>query len=174
MTGTPAWPKKDAAGESVAAPPGPLRTPVEYTRVYSGRADQIRDVRAFLAGILRGCPVANDAVLIGDELATNAVRHSSSGDTHGQFTVHAEIHEPDYLWIEVEDQGGPPWAPCTPDGEAWHGLSIVREIAGGDANWGIDGTPRGWVVWVRLNWTERPSSAGHTGNGEVSRLCVPI
>src|SRR6266851_9690464 len=96
-------------GEDVL--PGAVRAPVEYTRAYDGRADQIGHVRAFLAGILDGCPVADDAILIGDELASNAVRHSNSGKPGGRFTVHVEVHEQDYLWVEVEDEGSPPWTP---------------------------------------------------------------
>jgi len=143
---------------------GIVRAPAEYTRAYDGRADQIRHVRAFLAGILNGCPVVDEVVLIGDELASNAVRHSNSGKPGGCFTVHVEVHEPDYLWIEVQDEGSPPWAPRALDGEPWHGLSIVRQVAGGDANWGIDGGLGGWVVWVRRDWPEPQPFA--RGNGE--------
>ena len=114
-----------------------------------------------LAGILDGYPVAGDAVLVGDELASNAVRHSNSGSPGGRFTVRVEVHEPDYLWIEVEDEGGPPWKPRSPDGETWHGLNIVGQVAG-EGNWGIDGIACGSVVWARLDWPEpQPSSRGN-------------
>jgi serine/threonine-protein kinase RsbW len=137
---------------------GVVRAPAKYTRAYDGRADQIRQVRAFLAGVLDGCPVAGDAVLVGDELASNAVRHSNSGKPGGRFTVRVEVHEPDYLWIEVEDEGGPRWKPRSPDGETWHGLNIVGQVTG-EGNWGIDGTACGSVVWARLDWPEpQPSS----------------
>ena len=88
--------------EGAGVPLGVVKAPVEFTRAYDGRADQIRDVRAFLAGILDGCPVTDEAVLIADELASNAVRHSNSGKPGGRFTVRVEIHKPDYLWVEVE------------------------------------------------------------------------
>ena len=65
-------------------------------------------MRAFLAEILDGCPVADEAVLIADELASNAVRHSNSGKPGGRFTVRVEVHKPDYLWVEVEDEGSRP------------------------------------------------------------------
>jgi hypothetical protein len=145
---------------------GQVRVPATYTRAYDGRVDQLRHVRDFLVGILRGCPVADDAVLVGDELASNAVRHSQSGQAGGQFTVHVEVHAPVYLWIEVEDEGSPPWAPRFPDDEPWHGLNIVREVAG-NTNWGIDGSAHGWVVWVRLDWPAPRLSSGHTGNGRL-------
>src|ERR1022692_3077428 len=137
--------------EGVGVPLGVVKAPVEFTRAYDGRADQMRDVRAFLAGILDGCPVTDEAVLIADELASNAVRHSNSGKPGGRFTVRVEVHERDYLWVEVEDEGSPPWTPRYPDGETWHGLNIVQQVAG-EGNWGIDGCTRGWVVWARLDW----------------------
>ncbi len=150
-------------GVGAGAHLGVVRVPVTYSRVYEGRADQVRQVRAFLAGLLEGCPVADDTVLIGDEFASNAVRHSNSGQRGGCFTVRVALREPDYLWIEVEDEGGPPWKPRSPDGEAWHGLSIVGQVAG-EGNWGIDGSTRGWVAWARLGWPEPPPSS--PGNGE--------
>jgi hypothetical protein len=36
-----------------------------------------------------------------------AALHSGSRLPGGQFTVRAEIHPGDYVWIEVEDNGGP-------------------------------------------------------------------
>ncbi|HEY4868188.1 MAG TPA: ATP-binding protein [Candidatus Dormibacteraeota bacterium] len=155
-------------GEVTGAPRRAARTPATHDHAYDGRPDQIQHVRAFLAGILDGCPVADNAVLIGDELATNAVRHSNSGKPGGRFSVHVELHEPDYLWIEVKDEGSPPWTPRSPDGEPWHGLNIVRQFAG-HANWGVDGDIRGWVVWARLDLTSPQPSSEHAGNGVV--LC---
>jgi Histidine kinase-like ATPase domain len=142
------------------AHPGVVRAPVTYSRVFDGRADQVRQVRAFLAGVLEGCPLAGDAVLVGDELAGNAVRHGNSGRPGGRFTVRAEVRERDYLWIEVEDEGSPPWKPRSPDGEAWHGLSIVGRLAG-EGNWGVDGGISGWVVWARLDWPGPRTSSRH-------------
>jgi hypothetical protein len=88
--------------------------------------------------------------LVGDELASNAVRHSNSGKPGGRFIVRVEAHEPDYLRIEVEDEGGPAWESRCPDGETWHGLYIVCHVAG-PGNWGIKGNMRGWVVWAQLS-----------------------
>lgn len=84
-------------------------------------------------------------------LTSNAVRHSNSGKPGEKFSVRIEVHERDYLWVEVEDEGSPPWTPRCPHGETWHGLNIVRQVAGED-NWGVDGCTRGWVVWARLDW----------------------
>lgn len=127
----------------VSAPP---RT---RTRVFPARPEQVREARKFLRAALQGCPAADDAILYLSELATNSVLYSNSRKAAGTFTVHAEIREHDYAWIEVEDNGGPWNAHPHRDGRA-HGLDIVRELA---ADWGIDGDAlSGWVVWARLDW----------------------
>jgi serine/threonine-protein kinase RsbW len=118
------------------------------SRVFQARADQVCEARAFLRAALDGCPAADDAVLCISELATNAVLHSDSRKAGGTFTVRAEVHEGDYLWVEVEDNGGP-WNQHTqPDGHP-HGLDIVAALT---AESGIDGDPiTGWAVWARLD-----------------------
>src|SRR5713226_5697906 len=120
-----------------------------WSRVFQARTDQVREARAFIRAALEGCPAADDAILGISELATNAVLHSDSSEAGGTFTVRAEVHPGDYVWIEVEDNGGP-WNQRvhSPDGRP-HGLDIVRALA---ADSGIDGDPlTGWAVWARIN-----------------------
>jgi hypothetical protein len=77
------------------------------------------------------------------------VLHSASGRPGGKFTVRAGVAPRDYLWLEVEDEGGP-WTQSTGDGERGRGLDIVAAIAD---DWGRDGGPvTGWVVWARVDW----------------------
>jgi serine/threonine-protein kinase RsbW len=83
---------------------------VAFSRVYLGSPDQIRAVRGDLHGLLDGCPIADDAILCASEMAANAALHSHSALPGGQFTVRAELSPSDYVWIEVEDQGGL-WTP---------------------------------------------------------------
>ncbi|HEY3810494.1 MAG TPA: ATP-binding protein, partial [Acidimicrobiales bacterium] len=100
---------------------------------------------------LAGCPAADDAVLIASELAANAVTHSASAGEF--FTVRCETH-PDYVWIEVEDLGGP-WQPAQPDDRP-HGLDLIGALAGPD-NWGTDTTSDGdRIVWARLDLPQIP------------------
>jgi anti-sigma regulatory factor (Ser/Thr protein kinase) len=127
-------------------------------RSYAGKPAQVRHARAFLAEVLGGCPMVDDAVLLISELCANAVQHSDSRKPGGLFTVHAEVHEGEYIWAEVADCGGL-WA--TTGGRAGgrgYGLDIVREIA---SDWGRDGDPvTGWVVWFRLDWPAIDGASG--------------
>lgn len=119
-------------------------------RSYPGTADQVRHARAFIAQVLEGCPLANDAVLLISELCANAVQHSNSRTPGGTFTVHAEVHDGDYVWAEVGDCGGSWLSKGKRRDGRGHGLDIVSEIA---SDWGRDGDSlSGWVVWFRLDW----------------------
>ena len=75
-----------------------------YQRTFHGRTDQVARIRREIASHLTGCPITDDAVLIASELAANAVTHSDSAGEF--FTVRCDSHR-DYIWIEVEDLGGP-------------------------------------------------------------------
>ena len=122
-----------------------------YQHTFHGRADQVGRVRRDIARHLAGCPAADDAVLITSELAANSVMHSASAGEF--FTVRCDVH-PGYLWIEVEDLGGP-WQLAQPDDRP-HGLDIIGALAGPD-NWGTDTTSDGdRIVWARLDLPQIP------------------
>jgi len=143
----------DPAARILAVAAGPtavVTAPARiHQQVFPARADQVRQARAFLRTALEGCPQADDAVLCISELASNSVLHSNSRKPGGTFTVRAEIHQGDYLHVEVEDDGGPWQEPPRRDGRP-HGLDIIRELAD---DHGTDGDARtGRVVWARLDW----------------------
>jgi serine/threonine-protein kinase RsbW len=125
---------------------------ITFHRSYPGADDQVRRVRADLAALVEGAPVADELVLLASELCTNAIVHSRSGLPGGLFTVRAEIRPDDFAWLEVEDQGGP-WVEREPDEEHGRGLALVAALAG-DGNWTVEdgSTPGTRVVWVRLDW----------------------
>ena len=117
-----------------------------YQRTFHGQADQVAQVRREIAAHLNGCPAAADAILIASELAANSVVHSDSAGEF--FTVRCEAY-PDYLWVEVEDLGGP-WH-RKPGDDRPHGLDIIEALAG-PGNWGTETTSDGdRVVWARLD-----------------------
>jgi hypothetical protein len=138
-------------------------------QVLPARPDQVRKARAFIASVLAGCPVADDAIMCISELATNSIVHSASRNAGGTFTVRAEVHHGDYVWIEVEDNGGAWNQHAHSDGRP-HGLDIVRALT---AETGIDGDPiTGWVTWARLDWPT-PSPASHGNDTAPARDPAP-
>jgi hypothetical protein len=112
--------------------------------VFPGRPDQVSQVRHLVRQRTRNTPVADDMVLIASELASNAVLHSPSRGA--AFTVACEVSA-QYVWIAVEDLGGP-WRPQEPDG-CHHGLQIVAALA---TRWGVEATLDGCVVWARVEF----------------------
>jgi serine/threonine-protein kinase RsbW len=122
------------------------------SRTFPARADQVRQARAFLRPVLADCPAADDVLLVCSELAANAVQHSASARPGGYFSVHAKIREGEYVWIEVEDNGGR-WAAPTGTGERGRGLLIVDALA---ACWDVRGDDTGRVVCARLDWPDPP------------------
>ncbi len=130
------------------SPPGaPTRRAYDHT--YPGSPEQAHLVRADLAAFLGDCPRADDAILCASELAANAIQHSRSGRSGGDFTVRAEVDEGDYVWVEIEDSGGD-WTETDHHDGRGHGLTIVRALA---SDCGIDGGYIGRAAWFRLNWT---------------------
>jgi hypothetical protein len=138
-TATPEHPHHAMTGPAV-------QVATRYQRTFHGRADQVSQVRADITRYLGDCPAVADTVLIASELGTNAVMHSASAGEF--FTVRCERHA-GYVWIEVEDLGGP-WRPGRP-GDRPHGLDIVAALTGPD-NWGTETTGDGdRIVWARLD-----------------------
>jgi hypothetical protein len=134
-----------AAGAALAGPPR------SGEQVFPARPEQVRVARRFVAGLLAGTPVADDAMLCVSELAGNCVSHSVSGYPGGVFSVRIELYDGDYVWLEVTDQGGP-WRPSVPDGRV-HGLEIVSRLA---SDSGVVGSMfTGWEAWARLDWPGR-------------------
>jgi len=122
-------------------------TATRYQGTFHGRAEEVSRVRREIAAYLGDCPVADDLVLIADELAANCVLHTHS---RGEFfRVRCEL-SPGSARIEAEDMGGP-WRTRTDDDRP-HGLDIIEALAGPDG-WGTERTPEdGRIVWARLTW----------------------
>lgn len=123
-----------------------------FCRSYPGTKDQVSRVRADLADLVGGFPVADDFILLASEIAANVVVHSRSGEPGGTFTVRARARAGEYARMEVEDQGGP-WTAREPDDEHGRGLAIVDAIAG-TGNWGIkrSNARDTRVTWFQLRW----------------------
>jgi serine/threonine-protein kinase RsbW len=148
--GPPSCPGHLGASASDAIP----RSPESSWRCYPGRPDQAARVRAFLAGVLAGCPAAADVVLMADELVSNAIQHSNSQRPGGTFRVRVRVQPGRSVRVEVADAGGR-WArpgsePCADDSRlGGRGLHIVGALA---TAWGVDGDETGRTVWCTAAW----------------------
>src|SRR5215467_5926464 len=90
---------------AVSVPAEP-KASMYWRREFHGKPDQVRLVRAFAAHLLAGFPILDDVLLVLDELAVNAVRHTRSGRDGGRFTVEISMDVASVI-VYVTDQGGP-------------------------------------------------------------------
>jgi serine/threonine-protein kinase RsbW len=135
--------------DTAAAPP------LAWSRAFAATPAQAGEARRFLAGILNGYLLADDAILCLSEMAANAILHSDSRKPGGHFTVRAEMHA-GWLRVEVHDDGGP-WTVPPPGGvQHGHGLDIISQLA---RAWGITGgSDTGWTVWAEITCPWHPST----------------
>ncbi len=126
-----------------------LLTARPMQRAFPGRADQIARAREFTKRVLGPCPVADEAVLLLSELATNALEHTSTADD-GQFRVMI-CRTATSLLIGVSDNGSaksPEPGPVDPESETGRGLGLVELIAD---RWGYCGGEHGRTVWFTMD-----------------------
>jgi hypothetical protein len=135
---------------------------IAWEQAYPGTEDQLGHVRAALRLLLRGCPMADDVLLIMHELAANAVRHSKSREVGGTFTARLLDIPGEYVLGEIED-----------DGSSWDGdlCGSARDASGLylllalSAACGVSGERWKRVVWFRLHYpsgNHKPFSLGAT------------
>lgn len=118
-------------------------------RVFPGRPDQVACARRFVSRVLAPCPAASDAVLLANELATNALQHSATG-AGGEFEVIA-CHGQGRVRVMVTDNGSSDVPALTPRAElatSGQGLTLVTALA---ARWGHHGNRRARTVWFEID-----------------------
>ena len=117
-----------------------------------GRPERVAEVRRFVRRALGDAsPLAETAVLLASELATNAVLHSASGQPGGSATVLiTEIGGG--VRVEVADEGSDHCAPVV-RGDIYasegHGLFLVQSLAD---QWGYVRDETGTTVWFWLSY----------------------
>ncbi len=125
----------------------PAKEERELTASFPGDRDAPGNARRLTVATLRewGCSKVqvNEAALVLSELASNAVIHGDSA-----FSVVVCLRG-SRLRIAVQDAC--PFDETEPDGgllaRKQHGLGVVQALS---AQWGIDATPDGKVVWAEL------------------------
>ncbi|MDX3697199.1 MULTISPECIES: ATP-binding protein [Streptomyces] len=121
----------------------------KWCRAFPGLPDQVAEARHFVAALLQERGVADDAVLVVSELATNAVRHTLSGSAGGWFLVVVAFRA-DGVRLEVVDQGGdnvPEMCDVVSQDNGGRGLWLVSACA---KDWGVKDVPSGRTVWADL------------------------
>src|SRR6202167_2053824 len=123
-------------------------TATRYTGTFHARAEEVARVRKEIAAYLGKCPVADDLVLIADELASNSILHTHS---RGEFfRVRCQL-SPGSVRVEVEDMGGP-WR-TRRDDDRPHGLDIIKALTW-HCGWGTEtACDGGGIVWAVLAWS---------------------
>lgn len=76
-----------------------------WRRRFAGTPDQVSAARQFTRFLLADSSAAIDAAWVTGELATNAIRHSRSGQQGGVFTVEV-MRWRHHLQIQLTDAGG--------------------------------------------------------------------
>jgi anti-sigma regulatory factor (Ser/Thr protein kinase) len=116
-----------------------------WRRRFKGAADQVWGVRAFAAHLLADFEALDDVLLVLDELAVNALRHTRSGRPGGHFTVEIR-RDVAGVTVHVSDEGGP-GEPRVGDivelAESGRGLLAVDALA---TAWSWKGDSRGRTV----------------------------
>jgi anti-sigma regulatory factor (Ser/Thr protein kinase) len=123
---------------------------VTVKRSFPGKPDQVARVRGFVRLVLGPVPVADEAVLLASELATNAIVHTASGHG-GTFAVTVKRY-PSAVRVEVHDTGSHRMpVPRAQDHQAeeGRGLGLVSLIAD---RWGHSGNQDGRSVFYELRW----------------------
>jgi hypothetical protein len=122
---------------------------LKWRREFPGDGRQLGELRRWLAGLLPGCAARDDVLTVSVELATNAIKFSSSGQG-GRFAV-------EIIWfgrtvrVAVADGGGPaaPHLIDDPMGDHGRGLVMVRALS---SRIGVCGDQRGRLVWAEVAW----------------------
>jgi anti-sigma regulatory factor (Ser/Thr protein kinase) len=140
---------------------------LRWWRIFPGEGGQLRELRQWLKDLLPECVTRDDAIVIANELAANAVRHTASG-RGGQFSVQVTVAG-GLLRVTVGDSGGPsaPFIISDPMSEHGRGLRLVQELSVG---MGVSGGERGRFVHAVLEWTGPLADEPGGDDGQVAHL----
>ncbi|GAA0602332.1 ATP-binding protein [Actinomadura livida] len=132
---------------------------MSWRRVFPGRTDQIPLARQFAMFLFAETSIASDVGFVVTELASNAVRHTRSGQQGGRFTVELVLGGLAYVGVSDLGGGGYPTVRhdplgCPIESEGGRGLRAVSQLA---AMLGVHGSPsEGHTVWADLLCVDKP------------------
>jgi hypothetical protein len=134
--------------------PGPPHPPVlselRWRRVFPGHGRELAALRRWLSSFLPECPALGDVLVVANELGSNAIEHTDSGQG-GWFAVEVTCHRA-VLQVAVADCGGPGEPRVVNDlaGERGRGLRLVQGLS---VRTGFTGDRHGRLVWAQIAWT---------------------
>jgi anti-sigma regulatory factor (Ser/Thr protein kinase) len=117
------------------------------SREFAGTAEDVRDARYFVGGVLAGWgldALSGDVAVIVSELVTNAIVHGHSS------CVVSVAHRERGVRVTVEDVRGvapPVQREPGPTSSTGRGLVLVAALAD---DWGWQPSARGKIVWAEL------------------------
>jgi hypothetical protein len=135
--------------------------------VFEGEERELGLMRRWLASVLPECPARDDVISVATELASNALRHTASGDG-GWFAVEITWQE-SAVRIGVTDGGAPaePHVIENPDDEHGRGLLLVRGLS---LRTGVTGDQHGRLVWAEVAWDGPPPAFVADANGDEATI----
>ena len=136
-------------GTSAVHAPARLLPSQRWRRVLPGEVRQLGLLRQWLITLLPACTARDDLVAVTNELASNAIKHTASGQG-GYFAVEITWHGL-VARVAVADSGAPtaPQVIDDPAGEHGRGLLLVRELS---VRTGVCGDHRGRLMWADIRW----------------------
>jgi len=137
-------------GNDAAPPAQPWLEPTAtWQRTFPGEPQQLGELRRWIASLLPPWPPRDDVTSVADELASNAICHTRSGQG-GKFTVEVTRHGP-LVRVTVIDDGAPdgPRLVDDPQSEHGRGLVVVNALA---VRAGVHGDHQGRHVWADIGW----------------------
>jgi hypothetical protein len=127
-----------------------------WRRTFPGEPRQLGELRRWIASVLPPRPSPDDVTSVADELASNAICHTRSGQG-GEFTVEI-TRQGRLVRVMVTDGGasGGPRLVDKPDGEGGRGLVVVNALT---VRAGVDGDHHGRAVWADIDWAGDEATA---------------
>lgn len=139
-----------------------------WSRSFPGRAECLAEVRQFTQMVLGNAPGSDLVVLAVSELAGNAIVHTASGESGGQFVVHLAAFV-DRWQVRVDDEGSPTDPRIVVGGdsegcegemdwgaEAGRGLAMVNAVS---RKWGVLGDQYARAVWAEIPYPGQNGTA---------------
>jgi anti-sigma regulatory factor (Ser/Thr protein kinase) len=137
--------------------------------VFPGHGRELSALRRWLSSLLPDCPARDDVLVVANELSSNAIAHTASGQD-GCFAVEVTWHG-SVVQVVVADYGGPaePRVIDDPAAERGRGLRLVNGLS---VRTGVAGDRRGRLVWAQIAF-DSPAGGAYVAAPDPYQALVP-